>query len=311
MRPNQQVYTRGRGRGSFQGSRRPSFMGSAYTPSVAMSRRSSLGGVGSNGLVTPTEGVIPRGPMAQTFNRPIVRMPGPVNQAQQITMPGYPMGLEQGLPGPMILHSPPVALPMHQPRPQKTVSVAGIESPAFKAPQQQHEQPFHQQMPPGVSLADASASSHGPAQSSHAMNTPLSHIPEGAVYAQPFQPYPVYAQGGYYGPAYAGGPMVFHAPADPYGMGMGGPVMPQQFTHGSQNFVVPTQGNERGTQAGPMAHESNGMVYYYDPTQFQADGSHVPQFPMAVGGGMVGVPAPGPYFYPAVPGGMYYNPTAQ
>lgn len=196
---------------------------------------------------------------------------------------------------------------MHQPRPQKTVSLAEIEPSAVKAPQQQQEQPFHQQMPPGVSLTDGPMM-QGQVQNNVTMNTPLSHIPEGAVYAQPFHPYPMYAQGNYYNPAFSGNSMVYHTTSDPYSMGMGGPVLPPQFTPG-QNYVPAAQGSDAGIQPGAMSHEANGMVYYYDPAQYPTDGSHVAQYPMAVGGGMVGVAAP-PYFYTPMPGGMYY-PTTQ
>lgn len=317
LRPNQQTYPRARGgKVSYQGSRRGSmFAGSVYTPSIAMSRKSSISQSG-NGLQTPTDPTLRGISYSQNVSRPVVRMPAG----------GYPMAFnqyplqwpvaegsympEQGTHGPAILHSPPIAVPMHQPRPQKTVSVAGIESPAFKAPQQQQEQPFHQQVPPGVDLVQSQPQSSLQAQSTSSIGTPLSHIPEGAVYAQPFQPYPMYPQSTYYGVPYSG---MFYPPTGDnmgYVMPMGGPVMAPQFVPGSQQggFVPSTGAGDTGAQQSTVAHESNGMVFYYDKSQAPAE---VPtQYQGPPSNGMLTMPS-GPYFYPSMSNGMYYPPTGQ
>jgi len=63
------------------------------------------------------------------------------------------------------------------------------------------------------------------------------------------------------------------------------------------------------TQANMVAHESNGMVYYYDPASLPA-GPHsapVPQFQMPPTAGIMGViTPPAQYYYPPV-NGMYYT----
>lgn len=317
LRPNQQTYPRAReGKVSYQGSRRGSmFAGSAYTPSVAMSRKSSISQPG-NGLQTPTDSTFRGISYSQNVPRPIVRMPAG----------GYPMAFnqyplqwpvaegsympEQGTHGPAILHSLPIAVPMHQPRPQKTVSVAGIESPAFKAPQQQQEQPFHQQVPPGVDLVQNPSQAPLQPPSSGSIGTPLSHIPEGAVYAQPFQPYPVYPQSAYYGMSYPG--MFFPPTTDNMGyvMPMGGPVMAPPFVPGSQqgSYAAPAGTGDTGAQQSTVAHESNGMVFYYDKSQAPAEVQTQYQGPPP--NGMLTMPS-GPYFYPSMSNGMYYPPTGQ
>jgi hypothetical protein len=212
---------------------------------------------------------------------------------------------------------------MHQPRPQKAVSLADIESPAsfhFKAPPQQQEQPFHQQVPAHIAnpYTDDKAGSQPvqPAAPGLAEATPLSQIPEGGVFAQGFQPYPV---GGpsYYGAPYNSGP-IFYTPmpdASSFGLQMGGSALAPSFIPGSQSHPVsymPPAGPVGGSvAANMMAHESNGMVYYYNPAMFTSDtqsGMH--QFPMAPNGNMMpvanGVPTQPPFYYPSVPTAMFY-----
>lgn len=227
MRPNQQF--RARGRGSFHGSRRPSFL--SYTPSVGMSRRpSNTASNSGSGMHTPT------GPLPYQANmpvqRPVVRMPGNMNvfvpTAQQTEVF---MGDNSA-----IIHSPSATLPMHQPIPQKTVSIADIESPT-RGPPQQSQQPFHQQMP---QVSDQSK---------------MPHIPEGAIYAQPFQPFPNVFQPQFYSHPFQPG-MAMHPE---YSSGLGGPVMSVQQSQQT--------GTDQHQAHMPLAHETNGMVYYYDPTQ--------------------------------------------
>jgi hypothetical protein len=270
LRPNQQSYMRGRGRGSFQGSRRPSvFGGSTYTPSVAMSRKSSLGGVMRDNVRSPAGSNYGR-PQGMDAMRPVVRLPGggppmavPGGEVYHQYQPQPPNGsVSHGV------HS--TAIPMYQPRPQKTLSITNIESPAalsVKAPQQQEEQPFHQQVPTYVQPEDA-ARAQQTAPANNNAGTPLTHISESAIYAQPFQPYPMMQ--GYYQAPFVN-PGMMYPMAEPMqnhwangvfpGMMAGQPVQAPQ--------VAPSHN-------GLVAHEQNGMVYYADPAQ-----SNQPQFPMA------------------------------
>ncbi|KAK7739153.1 hypothetical protein SLS53_005789 [Cytospora paraplurivora] len=183
MRPNQQR-VRGKprpGLGSVGGfSRRTSvyggsyYNGSVYTPSVDMSRRSSI---------APADFISPTG---SAMSRPVVRLPPMVRPEIPIPIPtamGAPLpppvptaditgapapasGSMQpppvagepsinGLPQPQAHPLPqkptfqenrPNSIPMHQPRPQKAVSLENIESPTRQAnPPQQYQQAFHQQ----------------------------------------------------------------------------------------------------------------------------------------------------------------------
>lgn len=237
MRPNQQRM-RGKSRpgyGSVGGySRRTSvyggsyYGGSVYTPSIDMSRRSSI---------APADFISPTG---SAMSRPIVRLPPMVQQQMPMPMhgpvpafippPGPPIDIagndtpapEQlveatpnsinNLPQPQTHplpqkpafqeNRPDSTIPMHQPRPQKAVSLENIESPTRQMnPPQQFQQAFHQQVPPPVanSLAQDTHARNSSYPSQISTGTPLSQIPERAIHAAPFQP-SAYAQPqpGYY-----------------------------------------------------------------------------------------------------------------
>jgi hypothetical protein len=306
LRPNQQSYVRGRGRGSFQGSRRTSvFGGSTYTPSVAMSRKSSFGGATRESPAGSASSRVMM--MGWEGPRPIVRLPSAGTMPPPMPMPDRPIA--RHLPnqiaqmnGTMAYGFHSTAIPMHQPRPQKAVSVADIETPAslsVKAPQQQQEQPFHQQMAlyPGSGQAGNSTGPGG---------TPLSHIPESAVYAQSFQPFPYMQAQMVYGPPY-GNPAAFYPPMSnglPFGPPMPGMNMAPGFASPVMHqSVQPHSQMNQAQQPGTLAHESNGMVYYYDPSQLSG-GSQGDQY------GMVHLPTmmnpQAPYYYPNGPNGGYY-----
>lgn len=257
MRPNQQFGMRGRGRGSFHGSRRPSIMGgSVYTPSVAMSRKSSFGGVRDGR--SPAGSVYGRPTVgAMEPARPVVRMPtgGPAYMTGPSPMPyGHPNEpplQPTFMNGPMSHGVRSTAMPMHQPRPQKAVSISNIETPAsdtVRAPQQQSQQPFHQQVPPYMSQAPSEGAAG-------ANGTPLSHIPEGAVYAQPFQPYPMMAAPMYYTPTFGNGAVYY-------------PPMGDNMPNFGTNWVDPTQQRPPAPPytAPPMPHEQTGTMFYPDPS---------------------------------------------
>lgn len=364
MRPNQQGFG-GRGRGprsafgSIGGySRRTSVFGgsaygSAYSPSVAMSRRSSLAReVNRESIISPNG------------SRPIVKLPPP-SQAVQPPLPSaqsepqastQPPSAVDDLPRPQTYPLPqkptfrenrPNAIPMHQPRPQKTVSVADIESPARLSfnPPQQHQQPFHHQVPMQVNgngfAQDASLHSRNPSYPSQASTgTPLSQIPERAIHAQPFQPNPYQRQSqgfypqqyqamappqGYYYPqpfnpamAPAAGAHTFIPPQPPQQ-----PQPQQQPPQHEASFSQPSQqGDAAASQSGGqnlVAQEVNGMVYYYDAAQVPAVNTfpsyqQPPSYPMQQAGGVVGMggmmtPSPDGFYYPqAPPQGVVYYP---
>lgn len=298
--------------------------GSVYTPSIAMSRKSSLGGSTlRDGLRSPAESVMSRmGVPGVEAPRPIVRMPSAV-PTPSLSRTGFPLMMNgnpnMGMPpshmfAPTAYGSHSTAIPMHQPRPQKTVSVADIESPTtfpYKAPLQQLEQPFHQQVPPHMEERQAQQQTMITA----AGPTPLSQIPEGAVYAPGFQPYPAMGAPAYFGPSYNNGPVFYPPVADgtPYSVPMGGgSALAPNFVPGSQahHGGYPAAGPhmDSGVPPNMMAHESNGMVYYYNPPMF-TPGSQG-GFPVAPNGHMVpmanGIPGQQPFYYSSMPAGMFY-----
>ncbi|KAG0652263.1 hypothetical protein D0Z07_1168 [Hyphodiscus hymeniophilus] len=362
MRPNQQGFGRGRGRsglGSIGGySRRTSVFGgsmygSAYTPSVAMSRRSSLAReINRDSLVSPTGSTMSRPQMQMDSSRPVVKLPPSSHSVQPQNLPasdseqqnGPPATSIDDLPRPQTYPLPqkptfrenrPNPIPMHQPRPQKAVSVADIESPAtlsFNPPQQQ-QQPFHQQVPVQVNgngyPSDTMLHSRNPSYPSQASTgTPLSQIPERAIHAQPFQPHPFQPQSqsfyqqpypvmqpsqqGYYYPQTFNQTMAPSAGAAPFV-----PAQPQPQPH------QPQQQQPDASQGGVqnlVAQEVNGMVYYYDATQIPAVATfpayqqpapqsyHMQQVGGVMGGMFPATPSPDGFYYPQAPQGVVYYP---
>jgi hypothetical protein len=309
LRPNQQGFGRGRSKlGSMGGysSRRTSvFGGSVYSPSVAMSRRSSFGRDFRDTMVSPAGSV-----------RPVVRLP---HGSQHSTAVGTPHAMSgHGTPvmnGPPMYPQPPqkptyrenwaANMPMHQPRPQKTVSVAGIESPAshFQPPPPHDQQPFSHQLPVGVSTHQqppAQQPGFYPPQQPQAYpavqstGTPLSNIPERAIHAPAFQPF---AQPGYQ-PNPAAGGYYYPQPFAPNAV-----IAPTVMQNG---YLVPTIAPG---QPGGQPYEQNGMVYYYEP---QTMGQMYVQ-PVDGAGGQYGgfgmqpsLPGMGGMMTPAPDGGYYY-----
>lgn len=217
--------------------------------------------------------------------------------------------------------------------------MAGIESPpsaTFPAPQQQEQQPFHHQVPAHVN--GQQQPSDAPAYYPHTRQlsypnqtsggTPLPNIPERAIHAQPFQPY---QQAGFQPQTYPAQPAYYYPPASgvqpQYAAGVppGTVIAPVYMTNGQQGaYVVPTVAaapmtgaaapavsTAAATHPAMVAHESNGMVYYYDPTQLYApvEGYATAGYTMPGMGGMV-TPSPDGYYYnPHVqPAAVYYQP---
>lgn len=364
MRPNQQGFGgRGRGRaglGSVGGfSRRTSVFGGSiyggtYTPSVAMSRRSSLAReVNRETLVSPSGSTMSRPQISMDSSRPVVKLPpsSQAAQSQQTQAPesgiidsspqassldNVPRPQTYPLPQkPALRENRPNAIPMHQPRPQKTVSVADIESPASMSfnPPQQTQQPFHQQVPIQI---NGNSYSHDNIQhtrqpsypSQASTGTPLSQIPERAIHAPAFQPNPYQQQAsnfypqtypvlqppqGYYYPQTFNAPMTSAAGAAPF-------VPTQQQPQQTYNQAAPQTTESSATQAPQnlVAQEVNGMVYYYDAAQipavptFPGGYQQTQQYPMQQVGGVVGMggmmtPSPDGFYYPQQQGVVYYT----
>ena len=301
--------------------------GSVYSPSVVASRRSSFNRDFNRESLASPAGSITAG------NQPVVRLPP--GMSQHGTASGTPIhsAMVSGAGTPVSAGMPPMGYPlpqqptyretlppnmqMHQPRPQKAVSVAGIESPAgrqFAVPTQPHQDlPFHQQMPLHLN-GNAPSSFYPPGQQmafqpQPSVGTPLSHIPERAIHAPAFQPF---HQQQPYQPGFAGQAGYYYPNASQPQYGSGAVIAPMFVPNQQGGYVMPTiaPATPQGVQLpanmpGMMAYEQNGMVYYYDPAQAQGAGEN---YAMPNMGAMV--PAPEGYvnFYQQMPAGPVYYP---
>lgn len=303
-RPNQPGYHRSYQRsvgGYGYSSRRTSmYGGSVYAPSLAASRRSSLAGISRADAFSPTS----FGSGMPPATRPVVRLPYNGQQFSGITTPS---GLLSGnhTPTGMQIHTYPLPQQpvqfgtptntVHQPRPQKAISVTGIVSPALlqqqNASSSTDRQLFQNQLPAHIIEQQPNFGFYSPRQQyapyappPQQNGTPLSGIPEQAVHAPSFQPpgmspyaqaayYPHFAsqQPYYFSPPGSNGytaPLPMYIPPQGYGVvsPMAQPMAPQpppqqpptQPIEGS-NQQQSGQGDGRSDM---MAHEINGMVFY-------------------------------------------------
>ncbi|KAK8120755.1 hypothetical protein PG999_004875 [Apiospora kogelbergensis] len=206
-------------------------------------------------------------------------------------------------------HAP---IPMHQPKPQKTVSVETIESPAMHQNSQSYQQAFHHQVPVHVSNGFGH-DSHARHPSYASTGTPLSQIPERAIHAAPFQP-TQYAQQGY-APQYQMMPQqqhgYFYPPQGPYAA-PAPPFVPGAQQQQPQGELDPNGQGAPGSNL--VAQEVNGMVYYYDASQLPPPVPAYPPYsapqvyPGAMGmNGVVAPPSDG-YYYPHPGNGTVYYP---
>jgi hypothetical protein len=352
MRPNQQR-TRGKGPRSVLGSgvfsrATSAYGGSMYSPSIALSRRSSIApDIGREFMLSPTGSTISRPPHPTDTARPVVRLPPfaqpPVpamgmpprpdvyQKVPEASINELPQPQTHPLPlKPTFQESQPNTLPMHQPRPQKAVSLENIESPAQQSTNAPgpYQQPFHQQMPPPPpnGYPQDSHARHPSYQSQFSSSTPLSQIPERAVHAAPFQPN-TYAQPSFYNQPYAPMPpqQGFYYP-QPFNANMGPnanaptfvPATQQQgqpapYTQSAQGEMPSTQPAAQGTSQQQQnivdARESQGTVYYDYYSQPPQMPGYPPSFPTgpqpyATGPGMVGMaaapmmtPSPDTFYY--------------
>ncbi|KAF8534422.1 CASC3/Barentsz eIF4AIII binding-domain-containing protein [Trichophaea hybrida] len=341
MRPGGSGYIRGaggRGRGGYPTGGRSFYGGGGggstlYSPSVGMSRRSSL--VYDTRHHTPAQTLHPSIPPQQPVagyieerqtravvngedeaGRPVVRLPSttpsitsaPPGQFQQPGQAPTPRAIPQQPPPSYTPSINPIPyretratpkIPMYQPRPQKAVNVAEIDSPAvMHFPHNYNGGVYTDHVPSGTPvIAPNGYAQHTrhPSYPSQTSGTPLSQIPE-AVHARPFQPNPYPPQQTYYQPyppphshpappplhPMTHAPLqphhgVFHPPPPPYVAG------PSPMPNGATNHYALAQpmqqhqpqplpqvsGPAPPGPSGPttIAQESNGMVYYstWDP----------------------------------------------
>ena len=340
MRPNQQR-VRGKprsGMGSIGGfSRRTSVFGgsyhggSNYSPSVAMSRRSSIHD--RDYLFSPAGSVVSRPLPPGDGGRPVVKLP-PANTRADLAGPGSTDHLFTGqlttvsVNVPQQLHSIPVQPlfpenrqppasypPLHQPRPQKNISIADIDSSSLAhslGPQPFHGA-FHQQVPLQVANGFHESHSRQPSFSQHSRGTPLSQIPERAIHAAPFQPnalgQPPYYSQPYQAPSHQG---YYYDQSYPGSNVATAPHLTQPGMADPEPHAL--HGVSASSGSNLVAQQVNGMVYYYDASQLPPVNMYPPYadpqgyqtggMPM---GGVVN-PSPDAYYYPHHQSGIVYYP---
>ena len=269
-----------------------------------------------NGHVVPP---LPKNPVAAPTN-PITIKPPP-----SFSTPAPPIHDARGT----------QVIPMHQPRPQKTVSVADIETPVSSMhysitnpciphPQTLPEYGTATPINPFSSAINANMYTHSrhPSYQSQppSANTPLSQIPERAVHAQPFQPttYPqqLIPYGVHYYPSQQA-PSHAHPPSHPmYTSGYTtSPLyvpspLPNGTPTGYPNVPVPPPPQQT------IAQESGGTVYFYDPSSYYAAYAASTGGYPGVGGtapltpspeSRIGVSSGGTVYYYPTPGTVYYG----
>lgn len=334
MRPNQRGYGSDRYQRSIGGmgysSRRTSmYGGSVYAGSIAASRRSSFASIARENAFSPVGSYVGMPP-----NRPVVRLPH--GMQQQFSASSTPMGPLSGHQTPTGMHMhtfPPPAQPyhqgtptttVHQPRPQKVISVTGIESPALLSQAQSEQQPFANQLPAHMHEHQTLPPPYFSPRQQFAFpqqqsGTPLSGIPEQAMHAPAFQPMVPYPQGSYYAP-YPSQQQGYYYPPGPNGYNSMPMYMPPQ-----QNYMLsppsapplpppqsppqqrpsqPVESEETSAPSGMVAHESNGMVFYLPaaeaPAQAQGE-NYQPAESFVPAYAMPGLPPPTP-----APDSTYY-----
>lgn len=99
-----------------------------------------------------------------------------------------------------------------------------------------------------------------------------------------------------------------------FGVGLTPQVLPTPFVPGAAPSLTAQSAPhdvQNETQANMVAHESNGMVYYYDPANLPGGTQAAPvsQFQIPPAGGMLGMGGmmtpPTQYYYPPTTG-MFY-----
>lgn len=271
------------------------------------------------------------------FGRPVVRLPSNAHLYQPVANTSE---LNSDIAQPVIpdarndvgaLANHTVQIPMHQPRPQKTVSLATIESPArapLHAPQQQEQQPFYHQVPAhmtGQILAERhevlSSSQFATSNAARGGQVAGNSI-EAAINAEPFQPAHI-GQEALYNTSYTTAQPAFYYNMPPDGQAehytgdpLAAPVYVQQGAYLVPMYMPQNIGPDEAAaiaQAGMYAQERNGMVYYYDsnPLGPNTESGSAMGYSVPGAGGMM-TPGPEGYYYnQGAPGIMNYYPTQQ
>ena len=226
-------------------------------------------------------------------------------------------------------------IPMHQPRPQKTVSVADIETPASNMHYATNSYlPPHPHGYPDMNNGTATPTNGYPnniyTHSRHpsyqsqppTTGTPLSQLPDRAVHAQPFQPNcnsVPYAQTHYYPspqapahvhpahahPHHATHTAMYHQPPPAYTASPQYAASPLPNGAPAAYHNVPAQQPQQ-----TIAQESGGTVYFYDPSTYYAyiaaQGAYGAPLTPAPEQGM-GVPSGGTVYYYPPQGTVFYQ----
>merc|ERR1712072_14815 len=292
-------------------SRRTSmYGGSMYASSVAASRRSSMAAISRADAFSPTSFASTAG-MGPAI-RPVVRLPHGTPHFSAVNTPSAPMSghhtpvmqtYTYPLPQQPTFQGTPTST-VHQPRPQKAISVTGIESPALLQQQDSSTEPlpFQNQLPSHMEQQNYAhqqpyfSPRQPPSYSSQPhTGTPLSGIPEQAVHAPHFQAHNMpYGQSPYY-PQYP-------------------PQQPEHQQHHQHQGPQDEDAQHQQSQSGMVAQERNGMVFYVPQSEAQDQGQgYQPAEGFVPSYAMPGLPPPTPapdanYYYPQP---MYHGAPSQ
>jgi hypothetical protein len=191
---------------------------------------------------------------------------------------------------PLRLEARRLSMPMHQPRPQKLVSLTTIDSPSSMPPPppsaaSQEQQPFHQQMPAHMNTStttDINMDRQPSFQEQYPAIMQLSSIPEVAINARPFQPGSSAGQQAFYPPQYSQQQMYYYQQSEPQTQ------YPSLAYVQDGGYYVPLGGQVSGQAPGQhetaqdgLIQEANGMMYYYDPNHYPGSGGQQ-QYGMSV-----------------------------
>ncbi|RMZ11407.1 hypothetical protein D0864_00993 [Hortaea werneckii] len=351
-RPAQQGFRSGSYQRSVGGygysSRRTSmYGGSMYASSVAASRRSSMAAISRADAFSPTSFASAAG--MGPASRPVVRLPHGTPHFSAVNTPSAPMSGHQTpvmqtytypLPQQPTFQGTPTST-VHQPRPQKAISVTGIESPALLQQQDSSTEPlpFQNQLPSHMEQQNYAHQQpyFSPRQplsysSQPQIGTPLSGIPEQAVHAPHFQAQNMpYGQPPYY-PQYPPQQPYYYSPPGPNGyqqmpmymppqgymipqpMPPHPPHQPEHQQHHQHQGAQDQDAQHQQSQSGMVAQERNGMVFYVPQSEAQDQGQgYQPAEGFVPSYAMPGLPPPTPapdanFYYPQP---MYHGAPSQ
>jgi len=174
---------------------------------------------------------------------------------------------------------------------------------------QQEQQPFHHQVPAHMSSISSQSDPTNRVrqlsfQSQIQSGTPLSNIAERVLHAQPFQPSGM-QQAQYYQPVYPM-PNYYYYPQ----MGMQADAYNNPMAAWSMGNALAASDETMAGMNNMYAHESNGMVYYYNPPQVATNVDGLSAAGYEVGTGATIIPVQDGFTYSQAGQAVVYYPAS-